>query len=683
MTISITRRLACLALVPAACAGLSAGRAEAQNRPAPAASAPRSQAARFDVTRFGATPDPTFDSTAAFEAAARAAAAAVQAGGRDASAKIYVPASVQGFMITRPIHIADGVEIEGEGWSSKVSMYPAYRHPMFVFGVDAVRVTPADRPDLFGVLDAAAAPSSGVRRGVSTAGGKFLQLQFHDLTLGRRQEIRGVSGNDYWELTDRLTIDLGLMPVPGKPWPASKPLLGLGDVTNPTRVSPWFLRTGDRPDELVLHVADERFDDEFDMATHDWRISLAGIRPPYRLSFQVNLKDGRFAAYVNGVQVEHRVGGGGLNYAARKFGPGHRLRRNEDDPLVIGAEGGAAAANQFDPTPLTVFGLHVSARERYEVRSPGTAQRRAGDPRAAVDDRFRFFERSEADVTVGYLPLDDMKTTWTVDVHDQTGTPGSAIWMKTGQGGLWPSRVKELKLASRGPCLLLGAVLNFEIDHVRAQSYESTPVGSWRIVANYPVTLESCYLSGYDSGYYGFRQTLWANNTTIHQCGRDAWRLRGSNSSITRSFYGFITPWTERIFTFLPDMAGGIHTVTDAIIDTESGGMGRAVVEAWAHPTASTVLTFRQLRVAATGRTKGAVPVFKLHDHAVDTSYEGPSVIDVRNVLTGNDQDAVVSVDGPNWLGTVFAPQVRTGVIVRYTGPPGTSSPIADISRPK
>lgn len=677
-------RPAALALIGAAIGAGAAGlgvRLLAQGQPAPPA--PSARAVRFDVTRFGAVPEWAFDSTDAFEAAAGAAAAAVKAGGLQGSAKIYVPAAAQGFMITRPIHIADGVDIEGGGLASKVQMSTAHKHPIFVFGVDPVSATATDRPDLFGVLEASAAPARGVRRGVSTAGGKFLQLQFHDLVLGRRQLVRGGEGYDYWEQTDRLTVDVGLVPVPGKRWKPMQPIVGMGVVTATYRVAPWFLTVGETADEVIFLAADERFTDEYDWGAHGWRVSLRGATPPYDLAFQVNLKDGRAVAFLNGKQVETTKAGGALGYDKRGFGPGHRLRRNEDDPLLVGADGGAAAGNTFEPTPLTLAGLHVSASERYVVGKPGDPQRRAVGTRSTVNDLFRYFDRNEADATVGYLPLDDLKTSWTVDAHDKNGSAGSALWMKTGQGGGSPNRVRDLRLMGRGACLVLGSVLDFEADHVRAESYENVAVGSWRMGANYTVTLNDCSIGGMDAAYYGFRQILWATNTNVRNSGRDSWRLRGCNAVINTSFYGFMRPYTERIFTFLPDAYGGVNTVNDAMIDTEDGGVGTAVFEAWAHPTAATQLVVRQVWIAATGRAgRAKVPVFKLHDHAIDPSYNGPSVLDVRNVQTGRDQDAVVSVDGPNWLGSVFAPMLR-GEFLRYTGPADTSSPIVDLSKPR
>ena len=621
----------------------------------------------FRVTDTGARPGQ--DSTLAFERALDAAAKAAKFN-PGSKARVIVPSASLPYLTMRPLRVEDGVDLEGEGWTSQIT---AYGWPGILLGCAR---TDGDRPDLLGILDESAARQKGSRRGVRTGNGCFLQLQYHDLVVGRWLKFRDFeSAHDYWEQTEALTVDLCVSPAATVGWTEGQPIAGVGQGGNSKPIpSPWFLskgpaKFGDYEDTMVFAFADERFEVENDWGGHALMFELKGAQPPYRISCQVNLKTATAAVWVNGTQVRWLYAPANTG-PGRDFEPGHRFKHNEDWPLCVGADGFAPASIDYPVTPLVLAGLHVSAKGRYAVGKPGDAQKRADG--GVLTDSFRYFERSEADATVGYLPLDDAPTanTWTVRAHDARGQHANALFMRTKQGGGRPSAIKNLHVRSVGPAIALGAVLDLTLDNVRAESNESVGVGSWCIVASYPITLRNCWVTGGDAAYYGFRQIIWATDTTIGQSGRDAIRLRGCYSVWRGGLMKFVAPFAETLVNLLPEIYAGQHRFQDFVVDTEGPGFGTAVVEAWAAPGFGARVVVDGVEIGSTKRPdRPAVPLVKLHDHPLGGEFQAPSWVELRNVAVGPDFDSVILSDGPNWRGNVSVPQVRSDApILKYPG---------------
>jgi hypothetical protein len=104
-----------------------------------------------------------------------------------------------------------------------IEMEGMRRLPTLVYGVADPSVVPADRPDLFGVLDSSAAPRPGVRRGWSTARGLALQGQFTSANIGPWIDAQ----RSYWDGAECFTLDVCLVP-PAGGWSPNTPLLGCG-----------------------------------------------------------------------------------------------------------------------------------------------------------------------------------------------------------------------------------------------------------------------------------------------------------------------------------------------------------------------------------------------------------------------------------------------------------------------
>ena len=194
------------------------------------------------VASYGAIGDPAKDATSAFEAALSRAgqlAARPATSGAPPTALVRVPGGV--YTISRPLFVPSGVDIQGDGWASRIEVEGMRRLPAIVYGVADPGVVPADRPDLYGVLDTTAAPRPGVRRGWSTARGLALQGQFTSANIGPWVDAQ----RTYWDGAECFTLDVCLIPPEGG-WRPNTPLLGCGRSVSVNDPQPWCLWVGRR-----------------------------------------------------------------------------------------------------------------------------------------------------------------------------------------------------------------------------------------------------------------------------------------------------------------------------------------------------------------------------------------------------------------------------------------------------
>jgi hypothetical protein len=379
------------------------------------------------------------DSTAAIEAAfARAGqlAARPATSGAPPTAVVKFPAGA--YQVSRPIFVPSGVEVWGDGWCSRLEMEGMRRLPALVYGVADPGVIPADRPDLYGVLDASAAPRSGVRRGWSTSRGLALQGQFVSAGIGPWIDAQ----RTYWDGAECFTLDVCLVP-PAGGWAPNTPLMGCGRSCSVNDPQPWTLWVGPTQ-AVVLSLATAGRD--VGLAIPSAGSSRSNAR--LSLSYQVSLKDGTAAAWVNGVQVDLIVDG---------LVPGMRLRANSVYPFHVSRQGFAVATSSEPPTPLTLAGLRLGTAPRYKPGGVGTNQVTLdGQP---VSDAYRFFDRTDQRTTVGFFPFDDPPTQRWLRWTPGDGLDETVLVMRGSQGGGKPSSLRDLQVWSRGPAVLLGAVL--------------------------------------------------------------------------------------------------------------------------------------------------------------------------------------------------------------------------------
>ncbi len=545
----------------------------------PAPSLPQSISPWVDVRLHGASIDPTVDSTGPIESAFRRAgqlASRPATSGAPPTAVVKFPAG--GYKISRPIFVPSGVEVWGDGWCSRVEMSGDRRFPAFVYGVAEPNVQPDDRPDLFGILDTSAAPLAGARRGWSTAGGLAIQGQFTSANIGPYID----ESRTYWEGAESFTLDLAIV-VPEGGFPTSTPLLGCGRscVVNDPR--PWAVWTSPTTGWIVLSLG-----------TTDRPIGFATALPADRvvkLSWQVDLKAGVATCWINGVQTGLVVDG---------LKPGMKLTANSVYPLHIGRQGLAVATTKEPPTSFTLAGLRLGTRPRYAVSSQGSAQTRI-DGRT-LDDAYRFFDRTDQRGTVGFFPFDDPAGQRWLRWTPGDGLDECVLVMRGGQGGGKPARLADLSAWSRGPAVLLGAVLDWRGDNLRLQSETGAAVGSVPIVMSYPITFRGCTLSGGDAAVSLSQAIIAMRDCKIESQGRDGIRLIGSSLDATNTFASFCPPQGLAFLRSFPGAEGDVVIRLDrAVIDYEDRGPRDALIVCDAEPQHPMMLRVSDLSAALTG----------------------------------------------------------------------------------
>ena len=276
------------------------------------------------------------------------------------------------------------------------------------------------------------------------------------------------------------------------------------------------------------------------------------------------------------------------------------LAGNFDLPLHVGRSGFNVATSADPPTPLTLAGLRLGTAPRYAVGRPGEPQRKTDG--SAVTDRYRYFDRDDQTTTVGFFPFDDSPgqrwLTWTSGV----GLNECVLAMRGSQGGDKPQRLADLQVWSRGPCVMLGAVLDWRGDNLRLQSETGAAVGSVPIVMAYPITLRGCTLSGGDAGVSLSSALVALRDCKIDGMGCDAIRLHGSSLDATNTFAVFVPPWGRTFLRSIPGGEGDVVIRLDrSIVDTEDRGPSEAMVVVAAETQHPIRLRITDLSVAMSG----------------------------------------------------------------------------------
>lgn len=565
------------------------------------------------------------------------------------------------FCLSEPVFVPDGVDVRGEGWCSH--LVGIFQNPVLVVGLPDPGLVPENRPDLFGVLDATAVPSPGSRYGLALGNDICVQFQHLDISNGPWSYSSG--GFDYWGRTNRMTISTCLLPNDFGSWAPWSPIMGMGRGDGIVYASPWTMTFGDSVDKIRVNFSDDLHDRESVSTNHYMELSVAAFSPPYKLAFQINLETLRFSGFVNGVQVPVTV------RLTPNTPPGRFFRYNEIYPFFIGTAGYTAQGARA--TPLTCAGLNITASERYVVGNPGDVQQRADLPGVPVTDLYRFFDRGDS--TIAYLPMNAPDGRTVRVINKFTGT-GCGFWVKRVQAGGYPNAIENLRISCNGTCILLAAVLDTTINYVKAHS-PINAIASLNVMANYPIKVSNCTLGGQDCAYHGFAQIAWITDCTVAQLGWDAFRFVGCDATVSNAMLAFGTPFTKRIFSCLPYEYGGSYRFTSILDDSEGRHVDRAFVEVWPTAYSATQVVMDQVYAADVGNK----PFVKLHDKPIDSStYRFVSTVDVKNVFA-NNVSSLVEVDGPNWVGGVWAPQTLAQP-VNYLGPQGTATGVVSKTCP-
>ncbi|HEX4609299.1 MAG TPA: hypothetical protein VH092_13945, partial [Urbifossiella sp.] len=387
------RRLAFFAL--ASLAALLAQQQPNKPRPAnpayappvtPAPPAAARPAWRFDAADYGypgaAGADPAVPVQRAFDAAAAYVAGYRKAHpGFPPRAVVHVPADAPRYTRSPVYCDSSYVEFWGDGRGSRLMASPTFGHPVFVVGIPRVSADgftpgPAVRPDLFGLLDATAAPSAGKLWGLAI-GPTFLWQHGGALDRGGPSPTRPPPTCDGFSETSQLTVEWAIGPAPGATavpagtWAGVQGCYAVNGMDAKGGYAFVFTSVGPDggPAQALARFAAP---------------NPAGLK---RITVQADLTPASgpvVAAWVDGVQVA--VTPTGL------AGP-RTFARNEFAAFTAGcAISGPTAQPPFGVAtvaPHNLYGFCLSRSLRYAVGAAGSAQARAdGQP---ITDAYRYF----------------------------------------------------------------------------------------------------------------------------------------------------------------------------------------------------------------------------------------------------------------------------------------------------
>ena len=541
----------------------------------------------LSVTAYGAKGNGVADDTPAFEAAFQDASASLTAlpGPVGRSAGVFVPEG--SYRITRGLYLPYGIDLVGEGWGSCVWMDTVLDYPIVTVGVQDPGVTPADRPDLFGVMDATLASRAGQRWGFSTAGGLHLQT-----TGGPSHGTLTGSGWSYWGSESALCLDLAFTTLPTG---LSSPICGIGQSGAVASPWPWALQTHDTlPGWATLYVASSAIPGEWQ--TNDGRFDFPLPAGSRRLTVQLDLAKKQINIWLDEV----------LTMVSIRYWPsGSTFRTGYDWPLQIGVSG--MGPDQAVPTPLGLAGIWIGCQPRYAWGSSPQA-RLDGQPMA---DGLRYASRLDPGF-VAYLDATSPPGQRWMSLLDSTGSPWAAQICRGAPVGGEPNAIRNLYLSGRGDSVLIGSGLNTLIDHCRLESGYGNAIGSVHGQNSYPVTVRDCDLTGnVDAAIRVDRQALNLIGGQVRAYGRHGVWIRSMGVTIERTFFGEVSPQTEAVIRWLPGTGynSPALTVANVNVDNESAtAWQRSALVVDQPPDAATRVDIRNF---VTGKTQGR-PVVEL-----------------------------------------------------------------------
>jgi hypothetical protein len=524
----------------------------------------------FNVLAFGARPDGATDSAPMIQ---RAIDVAQAAAGPTGGAVVYVPGGPKPYLVGAPLLVKGrGLTVRGDGPGTVFACAAGYAGPLLCVGLPAGAGTigSAYRPDAFGLLDPSAAPERGARRGVSTLGRAALLFQAHPLQLGGPNPKYDFRPPDYWVDAPRLTLEFFLARPRGATWKQGDPILGMSRNNMP---APWQVMVGANPEELwLLFKSDEpRHQDgpEFYRVV----VPLGPGPGPWRVTIQLDLAEGRHAAWVNRRRVATGAGAHGPIIPAMR--PGLAFQPHDGaTPFLVGSAGKTGPSGKGKVTPLTLYGLRVSKNALYRwdasIETPVSS-------RGPLRDADRYFAMTPE--TVSLLRLDDPPGPPAVRTAQDRGS-ALGYWVPNDRvRDTQHVSVRDLVLrASLMPGLVVGEHLGLRLERVESMG-GLQGVGTVPLATSYPMTMNDCILSGYDCGFFSFWQNIAAHNTMVNAFGRNALRFRSGYCLFDHTFVGPFAANTETAVEILGDDSGPTFEFRRLLVDNEGGGPKRAIIE--------------------------------------------------------------------------------------------------------
>lgn len=596
---------------------------------------------------------------------------------------VYIPGNDQPWAIDGPIFLDQNqVKIVGDGPSSRVAMtYPHTDH-CFILGVQrkpqGVALSPDHFVDLYGKLDATAAPTAGTRFGFRTKGDAHLAQHGGPLNYAV----------DFWASTRQITVEFAT-DFAATPY-SDGPYFGLSDMA---KLCPW-----------MLHAAGGQFNIDFQTAdptdpTAAGKGRQVNFNPPtgtgiHRIAFQIDLVNAVITAYIDGTQVAI------VNYAGADFIPSANLKfaPNQDSAFLIGASGRGsnAVGSQYYVTGAsldrTIYGLRVSQGLRYASEGVGTPQRRLDG--GAINDFSTYFQNDAA--TIALFPFLDPPATAAATrlIGVQSGSccqnvQTSTLALSASHASNFSSTTnhlfQDLQVLGRaatpyGMAVALGFALHVDFERVTLAG-GSHGLGSLVFGANYPIRLNHCHLAGADAGLFTDYAIASADDLTFDTLGRLAMRLSNGTEFVGRSIF---VPSGNAEYVV---KSSGQVFIDNINIDFE--GTNYPSIATFYASTVQGLPIGGQFVLSnlQCGTIAPGTPLIKLHDGPGSGLPQATFRLQDL-ILYGQDYATIVQTDSPTWTGEVRAdldiecPYVQTigsgrNVVSRhghFVGPPRYSS---------
>ncbi len=492
---------------------------------------------------------PNTDSAPAIQALIDRAQAVTTLSG---SLTVHVPQATKPYQVGSPVYL-DGrnVELRGDGPGTIITGGANnYAGPPLVVGVSRLErcgVEPS-RYRVPSILDPG-------RRALSTRGEAVLSITAHPLQFG------GGSPLDYWT-GPAYTWEFVIGPGRGVRWEPNAWLFGFTNGNG--QVNPWhvlagedgvsslrfFFRTADQADEAAYHTA-----------------SFPTPGPwPHRITIQQDYLKATLHAWVDGAAQPVTLS----STDRSRWVPGARLARHDGMiPFLFGG-------NQPSPAPLDVHGFIVSSglvfdpSKRTEVRA---------DHKGPSANRYWETSPDSAVKTIAWLPLNDAPAT-----HVKVSSPGPdgvGFWIpKKGAPVSSNLGIRDITIDTKlQQSIAIGYCFGVTLVDIHAGGSGLQAIGSIPVGCTYPVTLERCYLAGYDCAYSGWQQIVHGHNTFVGMSGRDGLRCAGGVFDWDRTTFTFSTPTTDCFIRKTSDPYGGALTIRNMLVDNETGGPRVAIIE--------------------------------------------------------------------------------------------------------
>ncbi len=413
------------------------------------------------IVEFGAKPGP--ENAVATRKAIQSALDALPA---DQAGLVRVPAG--DWWIDEPILIdRSDVTLSGEGFASRINRGAENAGDLLLLGVKRL---PLSRDHLDTLAGRPAIRLRGNTR-LASFGGPLDQ-----------------GGEKGYEAANGLTIDL-MFAIPTEFKGDGVAICGLSVKDRPSPWSLWAHKTNEKGKgrysfrfaTRAPNGAARRGDFEFE----------APLGPAVRLTIQLDLKAGVFAAWVNGLLVKANPRGDSLL-------PGSRFVANHLVPFGFGATGAQAwgGGDWFgSPADLVVAGLKLVSRPLYSVKAP----RQQRLDRKPLDDALRY--DTNEDGLLGYLKVPDtIPTNRVLDLVGSYNRPSTMLWLDLPEHGGYAATagnvtIRDLWLNAQwyasGQVIGIGEVNNLRLEGLRIHG-AAHGIGCKRFGVLYPIRVLNC-----------------------------------------------------------------------------------------------------------------------------------------------------------------------------------------------